>query len=272
MVEKICFVGAGSMAESIISGILHNQFLMSSQIVATNKNNRERLDGLQHRYDIDVTTDRKYAIDGADIIMLATKPYDIVDAINQVKSHVKPNQLIISVVAGIATGFISERLGENVPVVRAMPNTSASIGFSATAITAGENAGAADLELAESLFKTIGLTTIVDEGDMHTVTGISGSGPAYFYYLVEAMEKAALKAGLDNAVAIQLITQTIIGAGEMLKHSGDPASVLREKITSPGGTTQAAIETLEANDFQQTVMDCVESARKRSIELGEKWK
>jgi pyrroline-5-carboxylate reductase len=105
---------------------------------------------------------------------------------------------------------------------------------------------------------------------MHAVTSISGSGPAYFYYLVEAMEKAALEVGLDKTVAKELIIQTIVGAGEMLKHSGEPADVLREKITSPGGTTHAAIETLKTNDFQQAVMQCVKSARERSIELGEK--
>ncbi|MEW9675344.1 pyrroline-5-carboxylate reductase [Lentibacillus sp. L22] len=269
MVEKICFIGAGSMAESIIIGILNKRFLTGSQIVVTNKNSEERLTKLQNMYDIQVTADKKYAIDGAELIILATKPHDIGEAIDQVKTYIKPTQLVISVVAGIDTGFISERLGSKVPVVRVMPNTSASIGLSATAITAGVHARKTDLDLADSLFKTIGTTVIVEERDMHAVTGISGSGPAYFYYLVESMEKAAAQAGLDHTVANDLITQTIIGAGEMLKKSGESASMLREKITSPGGTTQAAIETLEENDFQQLIIKCVDSARKRSVELGD---
>lgn len=270
MVNKISFIGAGSMAESIISGVLKNGFLASSQIFVANKNNQERLTKLQQRYDLDITINKEKVMVDADIIIFATKPYDIGEAIDQVKKYIQSNQLVISVVAGIATEFISERIGKDVPVVRAMPNTSASIGFSATAITAGSNAKQEDLELADSLFKTIGQTTIVDEKDMHAVTSISGSGPAYFYYLVEAMEKAALEAGLDQTVAKELITQTIVGAGEMLKHSGEPADVLRGKITSPGGTTHAAIETLETNDFQQAIMECVKSARERSIELGKK--
>ncbi|MEN1966504.1 pyrroline-5-carboxylate reductase [Lentibacillus sp. N15] len=270
MVEKICFIGAGSMAESIIAGVINKQFLSSSQIVVTNKNNQERLTKLQNKYDIQKTIDKKFAVDGADMIILATKPHDIGDAIAQVKDFIQPTQLIISVVAGVATGYISDRLGSNVPVVRAMPNTSASIGLSATAMTAGIYAQQEHMNLADSLFKNIGLTTTVAEKDMHAVTGISGSGPAYFYYLVEAMEKAAIQAGLDHTVASDLITQTIIGAGEMLKRSGDSASTLREKITSPGGTTQAAIETLEASHFQQMIMECVDRARKRSIELGGK--
>lgn len=270
MVEKICFVGAGSMAESIIAGMLHNQYLSGSHIVVTNKNNQERLERLKQHYDIQETTDKQMALEGADIVVLATKPDDLNDAIDQIKSYIQPTQLVISVVAGVPTNVILDRFAGNVPVVRVMPNTSASIGFSATAITAGASARETDVQIAESVFQTIGSTVIVEEADMHTVTGVSGSGPAYFYYLVEAMEQAAVEAGLDHTVATDLITQTIIGAGEMLKSSGDPANKLRENITSPGGTTQAAIETLKENDFRKTVMDAVESARKRSMELGGK--
>ncbi|WP_106498443.1 pyrroline-5-carboxylate reductase [Lentibacillus sp. Marseille-P4043] len=270
MVNKVCFVGAGSMAESIISGILKSGFLTNHQIFVTNKSNQERLARLQQRYDINETTDKQQAIEDADIIIFATKPYDIEEAIDQVKTHIQSGQLIISVVAGISTAYIHQKIGKTAPIIRAMPNTSASIGFSATAITAGENTGQEHLELAEILFNTIGYTTIVDEADMHAVTSISGSGPAYFYYVVEAMEKAAIEAGLDENIAKALITQTIVGAGEMLQNTGEPANILREKITSPGGTTQAAIETLDRDDFQQTIMKCVRSARDRSIELGEK--
>ncbi len=270
VVNKVCFVGAGSMAESIISGILKSGFLTNHQIFVTNKSNQERLARLQQRYDINETTDKQQAIEDADIIIFATKPYDIEEAIDQVKTHIQSGQLIISVVAGISTAYIHQKIGKTAPIIRAMPNTSASIGFSATAITAGENTGQEHLELAEILFNTIGYTTIVDEADMHAVTSISGSGPAYFYYVVEAMEKAAIEAGLDENIAKALITQTIVGAGEMLQNTGEPANILREKITSPGGTTQAAIETLDRDDFQQTIMKCVRSARDRSIELGEK--
>ena len=269
MGKKIAFIGAGSMAEAIISGIVKAQILKEGKIVATNKSNRERLERLEKKYQIQPMMDKEAVIQDTDIIILSTKPYDLKDAIESIKAYIKPNQVIISVIAGISSDHITKLIGTAVPVVRAMPNTSASIGYSATAISAGDHATDEHLGEAEELFNTIGTTTIVPEADMHTVTGISGSGPAYIYYLVEAMEKAAVDSGLDKNTAMDLITQTVVGAGEMLKQSGESAADLREKITSPAGTTHAGIEVLKRHDFQRTVMACVNSARERSIELGE---
>ncbi|WP_188456192.1 pyrroline-5-carboxylate reductase [Virgibacillus oceani] len=269
MFNKISFIGAGSMAESIIAGILEKRVVTNRQIFVTNKRNHERLANLQHRFNINGTTNKENIIDQADLIILSTKPYDMEEAIDSIKAYMQPNQFVVSVAAGISTEFIAEKMEMDVSVVRVMPNTSASIGFSATAIAGGKHAKQEHIKLVEKLFKTIGTTTIVAEEDMHAVTSISGSGPAYIYYLVEAMEQAAVEAGLDKDVAKALITQTVVGAGEMLKKTDDPVRVLREKITSPGGTTQAAIETLDANDFKKTIFECVNSARQRSIELGE---
>lgn len=268
MSKKIAFIGAGSMAEAIISGIVRAQIMKKGKIVATNKSNRKRLESLEKKYQIQPLMDKEEVMLDADIIILSTKPYDLKDAVESIKAYIKPNQLIISVIAGISTDHISVLIESDVPVVRAMPNTSASIGYSATAISAGKYATDEHLGEAEELFNTIGTTTIVGEADMHTVTGISGSGPAYIYYLVDAMEKAAIESGLDKDIAMDLITQTVVGAGEMLKQSGESADDLRRKITSPAGTTHAGIESLQKNDFQKAVMECVKSARDRSIELG----
>ncbi|MBM7601340.1 pyrroline-5-carboxylate reductase [Virgibacillus halotolerans] len=268
MSKKLAFIGAGSMAEAIISGIVKAQILKKGKIVATNKSNRERLERLEQKYQIQPLMDKEAVILNTDIIILSTKPCDLKDAVESIKMYVKPNQLIISVIAGVSTEHISDLIGNDAPVVRAMPNTSATISHSATAISAGKYATDEHLGEAEELFNTIGTTTIVNEADMHTVTGISGSGPAYIYYLVEAMEKAAVDAGLDKSTAMDLITQTVVGAGEMLKQSGESAAELRKKITSPAGTTHAGIEVLEGHDFQQIIMECVQSARERSIELG----
>src|SRR5690625_4002513 len=147
----------------------------------------------------------------------------------------------MSVIAGVSTVQITEMIGKEMPVIRVMPNTSASIGYSATAITQGEFASQKDLVIAKELFEAIGTVNIVEEEKMHVVTGISGSGPAYIYYLVEAMEEAAIKQGLDQVTAKALITQTVIGAGMMLKTSELPVDVLRENVTSPNGTTEAGI-------------------------------
>lgn len=269
MLKKISFVGAGSMAESIIAGIVNEKHLRPDQIFVTNKDNKERLERLSERYHVQCTTDREAAITDADVIVLSMKPHDLNPAIEAIKMHIRPNQVIISVLAGVSIDYISSIVGQDVPVVRAMPNTSASIGFSATAIARDNVVTDEQLDAIVSLFDTIGTTTVIDEKDMHTVTGLSGSGPAYIYYLAEAMEEVAVKSGLDKEVAKALIMQTIIGAGKMLKRSGEPAEVLRKKITSPNGTTQAGLETLDELNFQEAIIACVKSARVRSIELGE---
>ncbi|MGM8365483.1 pyrroline-5-carboxylate reductase [Virgibacillus sp. W0181] len=268
MFDKISFIGAGSMAESIIAGLLNKEFIQKERIFVTNKDNEERLDGLKKRYNIYGTMNKEEVIMGADTIILSTKPYDLQEAVQSIKAYVQPNQLIISVIAGISTDYIASLFDQDVPVIRAMPNTSATIGHSATAVTKGKYATDDHLEKANALFTAIGTATTVAEKDMHIVTGISGSGPAYIYYLVEAMEKAAIESGLDQKTAKALITQTVVGAGEMLQQVKEPVEELRENITSPKGTTEAGIKTLDKYDFHQTIIECVKSARDRSIELG----
>src|SRR5690625_4302270 len=194
------------------------------------------------------------------MIVLSMKPADVKAAIDPINKYIKSHQLIISVIAGISTDDLSTLIDADVPVTRAMPNTSASIGFSATAIAKGKQVTPEQMDIAKSLFQTIGTTVLIDEEDMHTVTAISGSGPAYVYYLVEAMEKAATEAGLDQDIAKSLITQTLLGAGKMLQHSGKSAQTLRENITSPAGTTEAGIKTLATYDFEKAVIECVKSA------------
>lgn len=270
MLKKIAFIGAGSMSEAIIAGIIKSNFLNPAQVFVTNRTNKERLETLHKRYNVQVSHDQESVILGADIVVLSMKPADVTSAVDSIRKYIKPNQLIISVIAGISTSYLLTLFDQEVPVVRVMPNTSASIGFSATAIAGGKNVSDQQLTLSESLFKTIGTTKMIEEDDMHTVTGISGSGPAYVYYLVEAMEEAAIEAGLHKDVAQSLITQTIIGAGEMLKHSGKTAQTLRKEITSPSGTTEAGLKTLAAYDFKEAVIACVNSAKDRSKELGEK--
>jgi pyrroline-5-carboxylate reductase len=265
---KIVFIGAGSMTEAIIAGILNSKQVYAEDIYVTNKTNQERLRHLNHTYSVLTTTNKAAALKQGTIIVLSTKPYDMKDAIEEIKDYIRKDQLIISVIAGMSTDYIATLLEKNVPIVRAMPNTSASVGLSATAITAGKHANMTHLETATQLFNTIGSTVQVDEADMHTVTGISGSGPAFIYYFVEAMEKAAVEAGLDSEKAKELITQTVIGAGVMLKNSTDSAQVLRKKVTSKKGTTEAGIQTLDNYNFQQAIIQCINSARKRSIEIG----
>lgn len=268
MFKKIAFIGAGSMAEAFVSGIIKKEFVRSKNIYITNYQNKERLDFLKERYHIQASQNKEEVIRDAEVIVLSIKPYDIKLAIESIKPYLKPNQLIISVVAGISTDYIAMLIDHENPIIRAMPNTSASIGLSATALTKGITVTDKQLMVAEQLFKTIGITVIIDEKNMDTVTAISGSGPAYIYYVVEAMEDIAVELGLDPDVAKILITQTVIGAGEMLKSTEKNAGTLRKNITSPAGTTEAAIRTLESYHFKQAIKECVKSAYERSVEMG----
>jgi len=268
--KKLAFIGAGAAAEAIIAGILRAKIVASEQIIVTNRQNEDRLKELAKRYDVKYTTDASEAIQFADIILLAMKPYDLHDAIDSWKKEVRDEQMIISILAGVETAQIADLIERPVPVIRAMPNTSASIGFAATALSSGKYAGKEHLELAGALFQTVGITSVVPEKDMHTITALSGSGPAFIYYMVEAMEKAAIELGLDNQLARKFVVQTVLGAGHMLQITKEEPERLREQITSPQGTTEAGIKVLENHHFQRVVNECIKQAKERSEQLGRK--
>lgn len=270
-INTLAFLGAGSMAEAIVSGLLSKNLLTPEQIRMTNRDDEEKLQQMQKRYRVKTTKNKKEAVTMADTVILAMKPKDVTAALTETGRYFRPDQLVISVLAGVSTDYIASFLPAETPIVRAMPNTSAAVGESATAIAAGKKAREKHLKQTETLFQAIGATVIVDEKDMHAVTGLSGSGPAYIYYLVEALEKAALSAGLDASVAKQLIVQTVTGAAEMLKRSGQTPEKLRQNITSPGGTTEAGLKVLQQYHYEEALIRCVERARARSIELGQSY-
>lgn len=256
------------MAEAIIAGLVNKEFVKKDQIYVSNKENEARLLEIANKYEVIGNSNKKEAMEGADVIFLATKPLDMKDAVIEIRNYLQSDQLVISVVAGISTTFIQAIIGRDIPIIRSMPNTSATIGYSATAIAKGKYANEKHLKIAEQLFSAIGTVSTVDEDDMHIVTAISGSGPAYIYYLVEAMEKVAVEEGLDVQTAKELISQTVLGAGEMLKYAKEPVTTLRENVTSPNGTTAAGLATLSNYKFQEAMMECIKSAKERSIELG----
>ncbi|GLO64229.1 MULTISPECIES: pyrroline-5-carboxylate reductase [Oceanobacillus] len=269
MNQKIAFMGAGSLAEAIISGITKAKIVPNENILVTNKSDKNRLKRMEEGYAIQGNTNKKEVITQADIIILAMKPKDAATSLSFMKEYIRSNQMVISVIAGLTTERMESILEKEIPVIRTMPNTSALIGHSATAIAKGTYVTNEQLAIAEQLFQTVGMTTIIEEEDMHTVTAIAGSGPAFFYYMVEAMEQAATEAGLDSELASQLLAQTVIGAGKMLELSGDPKT-LRKNITSPGGTTEAGVKQLMSEDFAAIVQSCVQRARERSMELAAK--
>lgn len=266
--KQICFIGAGSMAEAILSGLLQHTDTKAEAITMINRQDKDRIETLQNRYGIISPENKEAAVRQADTVILATKPKDMDDALAQWGDQIQSGQRVISVAAGIPTPFIEERLSAHPPVVRAMPNTSSMVGASATALCPGRNAAEADLDEAIRIFSAIGTTVVVKEEEMDAVTGLSGSGPAYIYYLVEAMEQAGVNEGLSPAVARNLTLQTMAGAARMLLETREEPSELRRRVTSPGGTTMAGLNTLEKHRFQEALIDAVHQARRRSQELG----
>ncbi|MDG0889676.1 pyrroline-5-carboxylate reductase ProI [Bacillus paranthracis] len=268
-IQNISFLGAGSIAEAIIGGLLHANVVKGEQITVSNRSNETRLQELHNKYGVKGTHNKKELLTNTNILFLAMKPKDVAEALTPFKEDIHNNLLIISLLAGVSTHSIRNLLQKDVPIIRAMPNTSAAILKSATAISSSKHATKEHIQTAIALFETIGLVSVVEEEEMHAVTALSGSGPAYIYYVVEAMEEAAKKIGLKEDVAKSLILQTMIGAAEMLKASEKHPSILRKEITSPGGTTEAGIEVLQEHQFQQALISCITQAAQRSHNL---WK
>ncbi|MBM7701631.1 pyrroline-5-carboxylate reductase ProI [Metabacillus iocasae] len=268
-ISSIGFIGAGSMAEAMVAGLVEKKQLRKQNIYVTNHSNDARLNYFKSTYGVNVTRDKQEIVTNCDLIVLAMKPKDVVEGVQSIKPFIKDKQFIVSVLAGVSTESIQTLIEKEVAVVRAMPNTSASIGLSATAIAKGEFATTYHIKESKQLFSSIGTVTIVKEDDLHAVTGLSGSGPAYVYYLVEAMEAAAHTIGLNQETAKDLILQTLIGSAEMLKHSSKSPATLRKEVTSPGGTTEAGLKTLSAYRYQEAMIECIKQATERSKELGE---
>ncbi|WGV59222.1 pyrroline-5-carboxylate reductase [Brevibacillus brevis] len=265
---RIGFLGAGSIVEAMLSGIGKKGLLPSERISVTNRNNMERLEQLANDYGVTVTQDKFDVVRSSDILILAIKPKDAAEALLDLRGVVRSDQLIISVIAGVSTSLIGEWLGAECPIIRTMPNTSSAVGLSATGLCANPFVQKEHGELATKLFEAIGTVYEVAEEELDIITGLSGSGPAYIYYLVEAMMGAGAKAGLDREMARQLTLQTVIGAAHMLLDTREEPSILRQKVTSPGGTTQAGLEVLEAYQFQEAVTAAILRAAERSREMG----
>jgi pyrroline-5-carboxylate reductase len=268
LMKKLVFVGAGSMAEAMISGIGASGLLPGEQIWVTNKQDTDRLKTLEQKYEIKATYDYGMLFKDADAVVLAMKPKDAAAAIGEIKSYLSEGMLVISVLAGVSVDAIESAAEKSLAVVRAMPNTSAAIGKSATALAVNSHVNETQKLQVQELFNTVGLTTIVEEYQLDAVTGLSGSGPAYIYYLVEAMEKSAAEIGLEKQTAKQLIIQTLLGAAEMLTKSDKEPAQLRFEVTSPGGTTEAGISVLEQHGVQSAFVSCIKEATAQSKRLG----
>lgn len=266
--KKIGFIGGGNMAEAIIKGLLGGGVRADAIMVAEPLPLRR--DFLSSEYSAEVTDDNLDVTLQADIIILAIKPQMAASVLTALEPAISSNKLIISIMAGISTTFIEESLTNGVRVVRAMPNTPALIQAAATAICPGRKASDQDLAAAKAIFEQVGTVVTVPEKQIDAVTALSGSGPAYVYTFIEALSDAGVKNGLPRDVAAELAVKTVLGAARMVAESGEHPALLREKVTSPGGTTIAALHALEKGCFRGTVMDAVDAACRKAKDLAGK--
>lgn len=274
-IRGLGFIGAGSMAEALIQGVISTGLAPPGRITVTNRRDHGRLEALRAKYGVCVGTKEDVA-KASGTIIIAVKPKDMAEALSALREFLDGERhLLISVAAGVSTSFIESiaagpgaSSSKGMAVIRAMPNVSSAVQESATAISAGAFAGDEALGTAAGLFHSVGEVVFVEEGLLDAVTALSGSGPAYVYYLIEAMEKAGLTLGLAPDTARRLAAQTVFGASKLLLSTGAEPSDLRAKVTSPGGTTMAAIESLAESGFQQAVGRAVARAAERSRELG----
>ncbi|MBO0995310.1 pyrroline-5-carboxylate reductase [Bacillus sp. SD088] len=265
---KITFIGAGSMAEAILKGIIDKNVCSSQDLWVTNRHSIARLESLRNQYGVQTTYDLQKLLQDSDIVILAVKPKNAEEVLQQLNPYLPKQSFIVSVMAGISIDTISTYLKNDYAIARAMPNTSASVGKSATAIAFHSSASQAQQQLTQTVFSAIGRTFIVEENQLDAITALSGSGPAYFYYIVEAMEKAAKQMGIEKEMAQQLILQTMIGAVHMLEETSQEAAELRERVTSPGGTTEAGLNTLQKHKVAQSITACILTAEKQSKKLA----
>jgi pyrroline-5-carboxylate reductase len=268
--QTIAFLGSGNMAEALLKGLLHARVAAPSQIICADRR-PERGPELTHKYGVRFTASNLTAVKEAAVIVLSVKPQVMDKVLDEIGPALDASKLVISIAAGVPIAAIERKVGHGVRIIRTMPNTPALVGAGATALSPGEHATEADLAQAKSLFDAIGMTVIVDEQLLDAVTGLSGSGPAYIFLIIEALADGGVKAGLARAQAQELAAQTVFGSAKLLIETGEHPGKLKDQVTSPGGTAIAGLHTLEAGGLRTTLMNAVESATNRSRELGKKF-
>ena len=240
--------------------------ITSDQICIADKS-PEKLEQLKSQYQVEVKEIAAIG-KGCNVIFLAVKPQDLADVLNELKQTIQPETVVISIAAGKTIKFIEDQLQTNNPVIRAMPNTPAQIGKGISAIAAGAKVSGDELKIAIELFSTTGEVVVVTEDKIDAVTALSGSGPAYFFYFIEAMVKAGVELGLTDEIATKLAIETISGSAAMLKESNLDAATLRKNVTSPKGTTAAALEVFSNNDLENIILKAMSAAKNRAQELA----
>ncbi|HEX8760650.1 MAG TPA: pyrroline-5-carboxylate reductase [Pseudonocardiaceae bacterium] len=261
----IAILGAGKIGEALLSGMLSAG--RSPDNLMLTERYPERAAQLEETYRVRAV-DTATAARKAEVLVIAVKPQDIDPLLAELAGFIAPSALVVSLCAGLSTTLYERRLPDGVPVVRVMSNTPMLVGEAMSAVSAGRYATEAHLKLTEELLGSVGKVVRVPENQQDAVTALSGSGPAYFFYLVEAMIDAGILLGLPRPIVTELITQSAVGAARMLRDTGEHPVLLREAVTSPGGTTIMAIRELERHGVRAALLSAIEAARERSVELG----
>jgi pyrroline-5-carboxylate reductase len=264
---RLAILGAGKIGEALLSGLLSSGWRTAGEVVVTGRR-RVRLDELSERYGVEATLSNADAVAGANPVVIAVKPQDIGALLGEIGGLLDGDQTVLSIAAAIPTTAIEERLARQVPVVRAMPNAASLVHEGVAGICAGTHAGEEHVALAEEVLTHLGTVVRVPEPYMDAVTAVSGSGPAYFALLAEAMIEAGILLGLSRETSTQLVVQTMLGTGRLLRDEGLHPVELREAVTSPGGTTIAAIRELEQAGVRAAFLNAIQAAMNRSRELA----
>lgn len=267
--KKISLIGTGNMGEALISGLICSRSSKPENITCSDirENN---LAVIKEKYGVATTTSNVEAVQAGDIIIYATKPQIIAKVLKETAGYLDMSKLIISIAAGVPMAAIEASLKKELRLIRVMPNIAAFVKESATAVAAGKNAGQEDIEMAMAIFNSVGKSVFIKENElMDAITGLSGSGPAYIFLIVDAMADAGVKMGLSRREALLLSSQTVLGAAKLLLETGEHPGQLKDRVTSPGGTAIAGIHTLEKGGIRTSIINAVEAATKRSMELGE---
>lgn len=267
MARRIAILGCGKIGEALVAGLLSSKWRRPAEVVATARR-KERVEELHDRYKVDATLSNAEAVTGAGLVVLAVKPQDIEGLLSEMGSALNDKQTVLSVAAAIPTATIEAQLADGVPVVRAMPNTPATVHEGIAGICAGAHASDEHLALAEECLSHLGAVVRLPERHMDAVTAVSGSGPAYFALLAEAMIEAGILLGLSREVSTQLVVQTMLGTGVLLRDEKMHPVELREAVTSPGGTTIRAIHELEQAGVRAAFLNAIQAAMVRSRELA----
>jgi pyrroline-5-carboxylate reductase len=265
LASVIAILGAGQMGEALASGLLRAGWAPSEILVAVRR--PERGAQLRDRYGTPPASAGE-AAKAAGTLIVTVKPQDMSALLDEIAPSLPPGRLVVSVAAGITTSFIENRLGQDVPVVRVMSNTPVHVDEAMSVISAGRFAAEEHLVRAEELLRPVGKVLRIPEAQQDAATALSGSGPAYVYYLIESMVDAAILLGIPRATALEMVTQAVYGAAVMLRDSGEHPVLLREAVTSPGGTTISAIRELERHGVRAAFLAAIEAARDRGRELG----